>query len=387
MEKSRFRIYIIGAIFLALISFPILNAEFKFVKDIESSENRKMTVKPEINYTYLDPYPAKYEKYYTDNFPLRSMMVKYFNILNIEVFQKSPVPDKVVIGKDGWLFMADRELKSYKGLLPFDSAELAAFKQELEYRKEYLAERNCKFYFMVAPIKALIYPEYMPNTVYRLGNQSWGEQLVEYLEENCEVKPINIYPVLREKKAENMVYFRLDNHWNKLGAFYSAVEFFKVIQKDFPGIEIPSIDDYTISKTEILTGNIISMLSNIGSYKDTTVNLEPKSGFRAQEAKVVGYPVIEGFPYPLDYEKVREIPGSAKPKILVITDSYGASIFPYIAEEFGRSVRIFDAWRYQLNEDIVNNEKPDVVLVIALEANLRNLLKYRSTLILNQVTN
>jgi hypothetical protein len=121
------------------------------------------------------------------------------------------------------------------------------------------------------------------------------------------------------------------------------------------------------------------MLSNIGNYTDTSVSLEPKAGFKAKDGKLSGYPVIEFFPYPNEYEKVKEIAGSTLPKILVISDSYGGNIFPYLAEGFGKSVRIFDAWRYQLNEDIVNNEKPDIVLVIALEANLRSMLKYRST--------
>lgn len=379
MINNKYRIGLLVAVFLLIIAFPALNDQFRFVKDIESTENRKMAEKPKINYTYLDPLPAQYEKYYNDNFSLRSIMVKYFNEMNIRLFAKSPLPDKVVIGKDNWLFMAEKELDSYQGLNRFTDEELAAFKKEFEYRIDYLEERNAKYYFMAAPIKANIYSEYMPSTIYRVKKQSWGEQLNEYLENNSYCKPVNVYEVLRAEKDKELVYFKLDNHWNQLGALYCAIEFFKRVKNDFPSVTIPSIDDFDITETEITNGNIVSMLSNISGYKDIAVKPVPKSGFKAQDVKLAGYPSIPGFPYPGEYEVDKEVPGSKEPKILIIADSYGKNIFPFIAEHFSRSVKIFDAWQYKLNEDIVNAEKPDIVLVIALESNLRSLLKYATT--------
>jgi alginate O-acetyltransferase complex protein AlgJ len=379
MISNKYRIGFLVAVFLVIIAFPVINDKLGLVKDIESKENRKMAAKPVMDFTYLDPYPAKYEKFYNDNFSIRSIMVKYFNLLNIEFFKKSPLPDKVVIGKDNWLFMAEKELDSYQGLKRFSEEELEAFNKEFEYRIDYLKERNCKYYFMVAPIKANIYSEYMPSTIFQVKKQSWGEQLNEYLEKNSRCKPVNVYDFLREKKDEELVYFKLDNHWNQLGAFYCAQEFFKRLKVDFPDTKIPSLEDYTITKTEITNGNIVSMLSNIGGYSDIAIKLEPRAGFKAKDVKAAGYPVIPGFPYPGEYEFDKEVPGSSQPRIVIIADSYGKNIFPFIADNFSRSVKIFDAWQYKLNEDVVNAEKPDVVLVIALESNLRSLLKFATT--------
>ena len=375
MISNKYRIGFLVAIFLALISFPILNDEFKIVKDIQSTENRKLAEKPKLDVTYLDPYPVKFEAYYNDNFTIRSIMVKYFNLLNIKVFNKSPLPKKVVIGRNGWLFMADKELEAYQNLNSFNQEELEAFKKELDFRIDYLAERNCKFYFMVAPIKANIYSEYMPSTIYRVRKKSWGEQLNEYLRDNSKCDPVDVYDVLRENKDEELVYFKLDNHWNQLGAFYCALEFFKQVQADFPDFKVPSIDDYSITKTEISRGNIVKMLSNIEGYKDFEVKLQPESGFKAKDVKAIGYACVPGFPYPHEFEMDKEITGSDLPRIIIITDSYGANIFPFIADHFSRSVKIFDSWQYKLNEDIVNAEKPDIVLVITLESNLKSLLK------------
>jgi alginate O-acetyltransferase complex protein AlgJ len=366
-------------VFLVIISFPIMNDQLKLVKDIPSSENRKMAPKPVMDFTHLDTYMPKYEKYYNDNFSIRSLMMKYFNILNLRLFKKSPLPDKVVIGRNNWLFMANEELDVYKGINRFSDAELEAFRQEFEYRKAYLEARGGRYYFMVAPVKPSIYPEYMPSTIYQVNDQSWGEQLIGYLNQNSEFKPVDVYDILRENKGKELLYNKLDNHWTEVGAFYCAVELFNRLQEDFPGITIPSIEDYNITTTEINTGNIVSMISNIGKFTDYAYKMEPKSGFKAQKVKSAKYPVTEGFPYPWDFEHDLEIPGSDKPRILLITDSFGERIMPFIAEEFSRSVKIFDAWQYKLNEDIIDSEKPDVVLVITLESSLRSLLEYRST--------
>jgi hypothetical protein len=380
MAENRMRPYLIMIIFICIIFFPVINSRFDLVKDIKSSENRQMSSKPEMIYSHLDIFPEQYEKYYNDNFTIRSFLVKCYNLLNIELFKKSPVPNKVVIGKDKWLFMAGDELDSYAGKNRFEQSELEEFKQELEYRKKYLEQRDCKFYFVVAPVKANIYSEKMPDEVFRFSEQCWGEQLLEFLNENSNVKPIDIYPTLRKNKDKELLYFMIDNHWNQLGAYYSACEILKRIQIDFPEIEIPSLEDYNISKTEKNIGNIQQMLSNINIYRDYSFELKPKKGFQAVDVPPAGYPVVKGFAYPKDYEKDKEIKGSTKPKILIITDSYGVNIFPFLAENFSRSVKIFDAWQYKLNEDIVNSEKSDVVLVIVLESNLRSMLKNKSSL-------
>jgi hypothetical protein len=55
-------------------------------------------------------------------------------------------------------------------------------------------------------------------------------------------------------------------------------------------------------------------------------------------------------------------------------------IFPYLSEKFSTTELIFDGWQYKLNEDIVNHEKPDVMLLFMLESNLRNFLHHQSRL-------
>jgi hypothetical protein len=335
-----------------------------------------MATEPIFDVNHLDRFPAQYEKYYNDTFTVRSLMIKYYNFLNIVLFHKSPVPDQVIIGNNGWLFMAGTEKDAYRGKEPLTELELNTIKAELEYRQKYLSERGCKFYYLIAPTKANVYSEYFPNTIFKLNKLSWSEQLISFLNKNSYVKPVNVLNTLRKNRGNNPLYYKNDNHWTQFGAFYSANEFFNTMKTDFPQTAIQQLENYNVNKIQKNSGNLSTMISDTSLFKDYFYTLLPKSGFVAQVAPNVGYPCVPGFPYCWEYEKVKEIKNSKLPKLLIISDSFGEAFFPFAAENFSRSVKIFDAWQYKLNEDIVNNEKPDVVLLIMLESSIKGLLKF-----------
>ena len=375
MKHKRFRIYIICSIFIGILFFPIINQGFSFVKDAPNLENRAKAKKPVLNIERLDPFPSRYEKYYNDNFSIRSLLIGYFNLFNLYVFNKSPFLDKVTIGKDGWLYFTGEEMDTYFGNDNLKKAELYTYKTELEYRKKYLKERGCEFYFLIAPTKPNIYPENIPYKNYNLDKKSRGEELLDYLNDSSDVETINVYNTLRENKKNGQMYFKLDNHWNSFGAFYATSEFIKVIQPRFPSILPLILDSFNIKKTEINTGNTATILGNSKLFKDLNYQLSPKSGFKAKEISKVGYVPEKDFPYPNLYEMRREIKNSKQPKLLVISDSFGDDAFPFLSENFNTTLKIWDNWKYKLNEDIVNKEKPDIYLLIIHEKNLRLFLK------------
>lgn len=378
MKHTFFRSILITSVFLAILAFPILNGQFSFVKDIANNENRKLADKPAMDPKHLDSYPRKYESYYNDHFPIRSLLVKYYAYNNLKIFKKSPIPESVIIGKNGWMYLAGREYESYKGINNLTISEKIAIKKELEYRKEYLAKRGCKFYFIVAPAKTSIYPEHLENNDPTFKLNSWGEQLIKYLNANCKVKPIDVYSTLRKEKEKELLYFKLDNHWNNLGGFYASNEVLKKMQKEDSTISINDINDYKIVKENRNIGNIVNMFPNVEDYKDFAIELEKKKGYRASDVKLVGYKVPSKFD-PVLYETRREIKGSNKKKLMIVSDSFGGYMFPFLAENFSITSKIFDKWEYKLNESIVENEKPDVFLMIVLESNLRNIIKFRSS--------
>lgn len=377
MKSSKFRIYLLVIPFLGIIYFPLINGNFNWIKDIKSNENRKLASKPIMDINLLDPFPNKYEKYYEDHFPLRFRLIKAFNLLHIKLLNISPI-EEVIIGKKGWLFMGKQENDAHIGKNPLTNEQLAYITNELNRRKNYLEKRACQFYIMIAPTKGTIYPEFFSNDLHNINTLSWGEQLLIHLKKNSELHVVDLYQSLRKQKGKELLYYKTDNHWTELGAFYGSNALLSYIKKDFNMVSTLSLADFNIEKTATSSGNISNMLAEKNIFSDINYKLIPKKGFRAQVAPKSNYPCAKDFPYCWDYENVKEIKGSTKPKLLIISDSFGAYLFPFVAEEFSKTVKIFDGWQYKLNEQIVENEKPDIVVLLILESSIKTLLNQKS---------
>ena len=66
-----------------------------------------------------------------------------------------------------------------------------------------------------------------------------------------------MYSIFRSSDQENikdLLYYRLDNHGNQLGAFYTAPEVFKRIHIDFPQIPAIELRNFTRSHLKNAAG-------------------------------------------------------------------------------------------------------------------------------------
>ncbi len=428
VNHRKYRSIIIITSFAVLILFPALNDFFHIVNDIKSFENKKLSEKPELDINHLDPFPRAFEKYYDEHFNLRSLLVKNYNILHYKAFGqlpqaptyvstsnndwrfdigKSTIPSSdqsqnkneknvksdpsdqsqrmineiptstnVLIGKKGWLFMTGNEIDATCGKFHFTQDELEKIKTELLFRVKYLQKSNTQFYFFPVPVKSSVHSNKLPDHIVHYSNQTWGEQLLSYLK-NSEIKTINLYGrTLLSPKGET--YYSMDNHWNSLGAFMASNKVLNRIHQDFPEVNSHKISEYKITYDFRNFGNVQSMAVGIDPTLDTVYIFTPLQGAKSIEVTPKGYPCTPGFPYCWDFEKRREVQGSNRPKILIISDSFGEYIFPFLAEEFSTSVKIFDSWQYGLNKEIIDAEKPDIVILMALEANLKHMLNTTS---------
>jgi hypothetical protein len=349
----------------------------KFTPIVKSTENRRLAQKPKFNVDLLDPYPIAFENWYNDNFRLRGQIMNFYLRLNVYCFGKSPIPENVIIGKRGWLFYAQNELKIYKGTDYFTHEELDSIRKELEYRQNYLSERHCKFYFAVAPIKVQIYPEYFPNNIYQFSKIGYAKQLVDYLNKYSSVKPIDLYHPLIKAKSIGRLYFKTDNHWNELGGLIASQALIKTISKDFKNIPVIVFSEFKMDSNVVNGGNLAGMLALSEEMQEMKITIKRENGFDAQQGSLHPYKLPENFKE-VDYERVFITKNNSLPNILIIRDSFGSFLHQSFSEYFINSVYIFDAWEYKLNEDIVNTEKPDVCLLLVLETGVKALLKNQS---------
>ena len=332
--------------------------------------------KPKFDIKFLDPFPKAYEKWFNDDFHARNFFIRYFTLLNIKIFSKSPIPDKAIIGKKGWLFTTDTEIKVYRCTDNFTESQLKHITDVLNAWNVELEKEVIKLFIAFAPIKASVYNEYMPSNIFKIGKVSYPEQLRESILKNTTIPFIDLCQPLREFKPEGNLFYITDNHWNHLGGFYASKILIDALRKVFPQIPSFNVSDYKITSIKSHSGILAKMFAVPDLYEDLDYTISRENGIKAFEGQKSNYTPTPGFPYPWTYEEVRITNDAHLPKVLIFRDSFGDQVLPVISNYFSKTTMIFDAWQYKINFDIVKNEKPDIVIIMPLECHINHMNQY-----------
>ena len=177
---------------------------------------------PNISFdTVLDgTYQLSFSKWLSDNFYKYTEIVKCHNQIEYGVFGDG-IGDWIQ-GEDGYLFSKSQTYTYVGG----DHANINTYEQYLEYAstiaevQELLKEDGKDFIFLITPIKAEIYPEYIPwyekMILKRHGNgeNSARKMLIRALEEFG----VDYYDVTQDliemrKNEEFDVYSKTGQHW------------------------------------------------------------------------------------------------------------------------------------------------------------------------------
>ncbi len=179
---------------------------------------------------------------------------------------------------------------------------------------------------------------------------------------------MDLRPIEINTKHKNLLYYKTDNHWNDLGAFYAYEAMIKHIKKDFNKVPVLSTEDFDIEKKAIKGKNTAQMLNMVDDFEDIDFIFKQKVPSKAKKVTNVGYPMPKTFPYKWVFEMDYETGIDSLPNLLFIRDSFGKAIIPFMNQSFNRSVFLFDNWNYKSNEHIIENEHPDVVVYMVLES-------------------
>lgn len=225
-----------------------------------------------------------------------------------------------------------------------------------------------KFYVVIIPNKAEIYPEYLPPTIIKVAEKNRTDQILDYMKNDTGIVFIDVRKILLQYKNGIKLFFRSDNHWNYLGAYYGYCQVMQRIREDFPSVGDPlPLDSFRIDSSKKQAGGEASLLNMEDWFYDYRVNLIPLYKQRAADGVKKDYPWPQGFEYPWDFEVDREVKDDSLPSAVFIRDSYMDFNLMFFQEHFRRSVYIFDAWEYGTNYSIIKSEKPDIVVLSILD--------------------
>ena len=151
--------------------------------------------------------------YVADHFAFRQEMITAGAALDAAVFHVSSEED-VVLGREDWLFYRET-LDDCLHTNPLSEQQLFGAARTLALLQEYAQSRGARLYVTVAPNKASLYPEYLPNVGEPLAGEDDIDRLLPYLEGQG-VPYIDLFAPFRE--TDEVLYYHTDSHWNMRGA-------------------------------------------------------------------------------------------------------------------------------------------------------------------------
>ena len=356
---------------MVIICLPMLNSAGGFWEFERKNENRVFRDSLELLVSNLDVFPPQANEYVNDNFSFRSPLLDAYNFEKFYFFKISPYPEKTIIGSDGWFFMSQKEIKIYEGKEEFTEQQLVKFDSVWTYRKNYLDSLGISSYWVIGPMKHSIYEENVPYNKFKKSGDTRLETLTKHIGKKFPDLMINPTEEFLRAKDSLQLYYKLDNHWNRQAGFIVTNLILEKLQSNYPEVKLSQLSDYDWIDTTYLTGyhrDVIGVKSLIESDRFPVPKKE-----KSKPSYKYNFPVTEDFPYTNDFEKVhRNSSDTTLPKILVIRDSFGDQLVPFLKEPFSESVFIFDGWNYGLNKDIIETVKPDIVIFLGLETHLEH---------------
>lgn len=373
MKKIKNHIKLI--LFLTLISLPLLDYIIPVSsKNYENRENRIYAGFPEVNIQHLDPFPMQFENFFNDHFHFRGELLHLNNFVKLNLYNESPHP-AVIKGRNGWLYTV-KYINSFTGERIFNPQELRGIRDIYINRSEWLKKKGIKNYIVIIPSKFNIYPEYLPKNVFKKRPVNKKMQFIKAVDSIDNLKVIDLEPLfLEEKKISSIrLYHKTDQHWNEYGALVAYKKIVEIIHEDLPEVGLVDITDFVIDSSLTYGKSLANTILAENKIMEMEIRVKAREQKSIRVKSEKSYPVPVKFPFKNEFQLHYKSNNIHSPKILVLRDSYTNSLLHLLPESFSETVLIWDNWGYRLNENIVDEEKPDIFLTLIIESNLPYIL-------------
>lgn len=369
--------YVFPVLFVATL---LLGGLFHFlgIWRVEGSERRDLTDMPAWDAAQPDAYLQQVERYFNDHFPGRGWWLDMHAKLNYHIFKKSTLPRRVVVGRDGWLYKGGLQMDIYRGKFKFTPDQLARIAADLAHRRDSVQARNGRYYLAIAPLKARIYPEYLPPGVRPLNREGATEQLVRYLRDNEPIEVIDLHQPLLAWKArhpDTLLYYRTDHHWTRVAGLLAARVIVERLRQDFPALDSLHWADYYFTYDDRPGMTLADMLGLSEQMPERVAVLNPRFAWRAQPRPRPDYAPPAGFYLPEAYVVDQRSGRPHLPDLFVTRESFGGDLLQPLAEHFDRSFFFFDNWQHGFNGPVYYREGGDIYLQLIWEGMIYKLLE------------
>lgn len=271
---ERITVYIVCAFLLFMFCASILKLDWSTPLYGATLEAKK----PEYSFMAVaeGSYQSQYEKWYNENFALRSYVLKTYNQFKYSFFNKS-ANDTITIGKSNVLYSKGYIDDWLKLREPESFEHYDAFAKDIKLLQDELLKQNKILCYIISPSKPEIYPEYLPDKYKMLGKYKTGENAHELLIRALKENNVNYYDttdtMLRIKEAGYDSFPSTGVHWSDFSAGVAAGEIFQYVNKiseeqNVAGIHLQPGEMKVIEKTDP-TGTDRDIYTLLNIYKGT----------------------------------------------------------------------------------------------------------------------
>jgi hypothetical protein len=357
--------YFVSIIFIVVLLIPFLLSFANKNISISSTEKRKLAEFPDLSlsFLFLNSFPKQFEAYYEDHFGFRDIIIRLHNYTLCKIFRISP-NEQVIVGAEGWYFFnADGAISDYLGRIKYSKTQLEQVKYVLENRSEWLHSLGIRYLYLPVPNKESVYDEYLPLILRKNKGYDSYSQILDYLSANNTAADfINTKQVLLNGKTDLQLYFRTDSHWNHDGAYLIYRSIIAKMQQWFPDIK-PLRTNNEKQWIHDFSGDLAILMNLKGLVTETAPARNfievCKAGALKRWDQVTELPEYSHLsPHQIPVTsgcKEKEL------KAIVIHDSFGNFLRPYLSQHFS-SVIYINSMNFEGAKALIEREHPDIVI-------------------------
>lgn len=298
-------------------------------------------------------FTEKFDQYYTQNFNLRSFFVSLYHRLSMLIFNETG-NDQVLLGDQSMLYFKEtlNDYQRVSSLTKYDIQRLVEFFRIISVHS---SSKGIDAYFVVAPNKATIYPEYMPKH-YHVFDQKSNLYLLQ--ESSHDLPFIDVLNELLEHKDyfQDLIYHKKDSHWNQLGAYVA----YQRILLDMGLTPLP-LDKNKIQKETSWHGDLSVML--YPAFKD----LDTQYQLGIEDTFIFTRPIRQFDDLQIESKNVQ-----MSNSIVMFRDSFANALVPLISNSF-ESAYYYRNFPYDFR--LLDTINPDYLLMEIAERNIPWLLQ------------
>jgi hypothetical protein len=269
--------------------------------------------------------------------------------------------EMIRVGGDGYLFARNHHgFEQITGRFQFDEERLALWSEAIAHRVAWCAERNITYVVLIVPEKHVVYDDLLPDGE-TVGAVRPVTQIADSLGPDERARFIYPAAALKQASAIRPAYYKTDSHWTSWGAYWG----YRALMAG-----LAPFHQFDVIPEESLEHHNYSFIGDLGAYLDP----EP-----IEHAIDTSYPdMLRSQFFFSNVENIRGFRGQVHiflnndktlPRAVMFRDSGANALFPFLNVHFSRMVAVAMP---QFDADVIESEKPDIVITEMAERFLRD---------------